>query len=236
MVNTERRLYLTNRVRKPYARRSSREHMRQGLLFTLLSDLPTVWGALLRAKVYRQVLGSVGSSCFIEKNVHFHVPRKIFFGDRVFVGENVCFDANNIESEIRLEQDVHIAQNSIIRICRVDDGPTSDRVHISPNVLLNAYNYLCSCGGIEIGKYSVLGFDVSLIGIHKTLRGSHSSPMETGKIKIGEDVWLGAHVSILPGVTIGKGSVVGAGAVVMKDIPRYSIAVGFPAKVIGKRK
>ena len=226
--------YLKNRVRESSAR-SSWQNLRQGLLFTLLSDLPTVWGTLLRSKVYRQVLGSVGSSCFIEKNVHFHVPRKIFLGDRVFVGENVCFDANSLKNEIRLGHDVHVAQNSIIRICRVEDGPTSDSIHIGVNVGINAYNFLCSCGGIDIGKYSVFGFGVCLVGIHKTLRGPQTSRVEVGKIKIGEDVWLGAHVTVLPGITIGNGSVVGAGAVVTKDIPSYSIAVGVPARIIGKR-
>lgn len=53
-----------------------------------------------------------------------------------------------------------------------------------------------------------------------------------GKINIEEDVWIGANSVILSGVTIGRGSIIGAGSVVTKDIPRYSIAVGNPAKVI----
>ena len=54
-------------------------------------------------------------------------------------------------------------------------------------------------------------------------------------IIIEEDVWCGANVTILKGVTIGRGSIIAAGAVVTKDIPRYSIAGGVPAKVIKKR-
>ena len=57
----------------------------------------------------------------------------------------------------------------------------------------------------------------------------------SGRIVIEDDVWLGARVTVLKDVTIGKGSVIGAGSVVTKDIPPYSIAVGVPAKVIGKR-
>lgn len=54
-------------------------------------------------------------------------------------------------------------------------------------------------------------------------------------ITIGNDVWLGYHVTVLNGVTIGDGAVIGAGAVVSKDIPPYSIAVGCPIQIIKHR-
>ncbi len=53
-------------------------------------------------------------------------------------------------------------------------------------------------------------------------------------IKLEDDVWLGAGVIVLPQITIGEGSIIGAGAVVTKDIPPHSVAVGNPAKVIKK--
>ena len=56
-----------------------------------------------------------------------------------------------------------------------------------------------------------------------------------GNIVICNDVWIGANATIVPDVCIGKGSIVGAGAVVTKNIPEYSICVGVPAKVIKKR-
>lgn len=55
-------------------------------------------------------------------------------------------------------------------------------------------------------------------------------------VEIGDDVWLGRRAIILPGVCIGNGSIIGAGAVVTKDIPPFSVAVGVPAKVIKDRK
>jgi acetyltransferase-like isoleucine patch superfamily enzyme len=54
-------------------------------------------------------------------------------------------------------------------------------------------------------------------------------------IKVGDDVWIGGNSVILPGVTIGKGAVIGAGSVVTKDIPENAIAVGNPAKVVKYR-
>jgi len=55
-------------------------------------------------------------------------------------------------------------------------------------------------------------------------------------VVIEDDVWIGLNCTILQGVTIGKGSIIGAGAVVTKDIPPYSIALGVPARVTGQRK
>jgi acetyltransferase-like isoleucine patch superfamily enzyme len=54
-------------------------------------------------------------------------------------------------------------------------------------------------------------------------------------IRIEDDVWIGMNVSILKGITIGQGSIIGAGSVVTKDIPANSIAVGVPAKIVGRR-
>jgi len=58
---------------------------------------------------------------------------------------------------------------------------------------------------------------------------------EEQPVIIENDVWIGARVIILPGVHIGKGVVIGAGAVVAKDIPNYSITVGNPARVVRMR-
>ncbi|HOZ23028.1 MAG TPA: DapH/DapD/GlmU-related protein, partial [bacterium] len=57
-----------------------------------------------------------------------------------------------------------------------------------------------------------------------------------GGVVIEDDCWLGAGVMVLDGVTIGTGSVIGAAAVVTKDIPPYSVALGIPAKVVATRK
>jgi maltose O-acetyltransferase len=59
---------------------------------------------------------------------------------------------------------------------------------------------------------------------------------EEKKVIIEDDVWIGTRVIILPGVRIGKGSIVAAGSVVTKDIPKYSIVGGVPAKTIKTRK
>ena len=54
-------------------------------------------------------------------------------------------------------------------------------------------------------------------------------------LTVGDDVWIGAMATVLPGVTIGTGAVIGGGAVVTRDVPPYAIAVGNPARVVGER-
>ena len=53
-------------------------------------------------------------------------------------------------------------------------------------------------------------------------------------VTIGDDCWIGGNVTIMPGVNIGKGCTIGAGSVVTKDIPEFSVAIGSPAKVVKK--
>ena len=90
--------------------------------------------------------------------------------------------------------------------------------------------------GIEQGK------SCSGVKIFTSNHGTKTDlPMNEQKwvekdVNIGNDVWLGANAIVVPGVNIGDGCVVAAGAVVTKDIPAYSIAGGVPAKVIKVRK
>lgn len=57
-----------------------------------------------------------------------------------------------------------------------------------------------------------------------------------GEVRIGNNVWIGDKATVLPGVTIGDGAIVGTNAVVTSDVPAYSIAVGNPARIIDKQK
>jgi acetyltransferase-like isoleucine patch superfamily enzyme len=67
-------------------------------------------------------------------------------------------------------------------------------------------------------------------------RPIHSQGLDHAPITIEDDVWIGGRVNVVAGVTVGRGSVIGAGAVVTKDVPPYSVAVGVPARVIKSRR
>lgn len=109
-------------------------------------------------------------------------------------------------------------------------------VYINKNVFVGSH----PCG-INIGNYVQIACDVTIMNaIHeyKALdrpmyeqKGYKSAP-----VNIHDDVWIGLRAIIMPGVTIGKGAVVGAGAVVTKNVPSYAVVGGVPAKVIKYRK
>jgi acetyltransferase-like isoleucine patch superfamily enzyme len=95
-----------------------------------------------------------------------------------------------------------------------------------------------STGRIVLGDHVLLAPDVFVTASnYRTAPGTpvmYQDKREADVI-IGSDVWLGARVIVLPGVTIGDGVVVGAGSVVTRSLPAGSIAVGVPAKVVGRR-
>lgn len=101
--------------------------------------------------------------------------------------------------------------------------------------------YKCECSGpITIGNNVMMGPEV-VIYTRNHKRDSIDIPMcEQGfddfkPVTIGDDVWLGRRVMIMPGVTIGNHCIIGAGAVVAKDIPDYAVVVGNPAKIVKYR-
>ncbi len=96
-------------------------------------------------------------------------------------------------------------------------------------------------GPVDIGKRVMMGPEVVVYTRNHAFNRVDIPMQKQGygeyqKVTIGDDVWIGRRVIILPGVTIGSSSIIGAGAVVAKDIPPYSVAVGNPARVIKNRK
>lgn len=90
-------------------------------------------------------------------------------------------------------------------------------------------------GKIVIGSGVIISQDSYLCTGTHDYRSPKFTPV-TRPITIGDNCWLAAKVSVMPGVTIGEGTVVGACAVVTKDLPPWSVAVGNPCRVVGKRE
>lgn len=107
---------------------------------------------------------------------------------------------------------------------------------IGHDTFINHNAYLMDCGGITIGHHCFIGPNCGMYtAIHPMLAEERNSGLETAKpIVIGDNCWLGGNVTILPGVTIGAHSVIGAGSVVTKDIPDHVVAVGNPCRVLRK--
>ena len=212
--------------------RSSLRFVVQGTIFTLFTSFPTALGSFLRPLVYRALLGGVGSCCYIEKNVAFNIPGRVTFGDRVLVGESTIFDVVDPEGRIDIADDVKIP-----RYCTFRAGP--GRVSVGEKVNIGTFSFLAGYGGLSIGDNCAIASHV-VITTYRHLFSDKTVPIrdqevEFGPVAIEDDVWIGTHALIMPGVRIGGGSVIAAGAVVTKDVPPRSIAAGVPARVIKER-
>ncbi|WP_016991093.1 DapH/DapD/GlmU-related protein [Flavobacterium sp. ACAM 123] len=154
---------------------------------------------------------------------------------------------------IRLPFDIRNKRNIIIGKsfttgvgCRIEAFPLNDSytscIEIGENVQLNDYVHIGAVGSIKIGNNVLMA---SKIYISDHNHGSYdegisdhpmSLPLDRKPIckpvVIGDNVWIGESVCVLPGVSIGEGCIIGALSVVTKSIPAYSIAVGSPARVV----
>ena len=110
---------------------------------------------------------------------------------------------------------------------------------ISPNSHLKSDTLIECSGGIQIGEYFHTGKGLTIFTTNHNYNSKISIPYD--KISIAKPViiknfvWLGANVTIVPGVTIGEGVVVAAGSVVTKDVPDCAVVGGNPAKILKYR-
>lgn len=107
-------------------------------------------------------------------------------------------------------------------------------IHLGSNVFINFNNYFMDGASITIGDNVFIG---PSCGFYTATHPLDYKRRNTGlekalPITVGNNCWFGANVSVMPGVNIGNGCVIGAGSVVTKDIPDNSLAAGVPAKVI----
>ena len=184
--------------------------------------------------VHGRRLGHMGAGCEIDTGVSLQYPGQIRMGDGTRIGRFATLRANTDQNPgIRLGKQVLIQDHVVVNANRgfVTMG---DRSWLGPFCLVYGN------GGVTIGN------DVLVAG-HSTINTvSHGhercdipvndQPLLLDPVVLEDDVWLGLNVTVLQGVTIGRGSIVGAGAVVTKSIPPWSIAVGVPAKVVGRRE
>lgn len=117
----------------------------------------------------------------------------------------------------------------------------SKNIHIADHVWIGKNCLLGGEGGIRIGQGSIISHNVEIWTTNHHFKGDDLQFLPYDKkfiykpVIIEDNVWIGSRVIITPGATIGEGCVVGAGAVVTKDLPPCTIAGGNPAKKIGER-
>lgn len=111
-------------------------------------------------------------------------------------------------------------------------------VSIGTGTRINHGSELHGAGGITIGDGNLIAFHVMIFSDMRTFHNTtpiRKQPKTSLPVHIGSDVWIGANAVILPGVKIGDHAVIGAGAIVTKDIGEWEIVGGNPARSIGNR-
>lgn len=152
------------------------------------------------------------------------------FGRNLLVEPGVGLGATG---EIELGDDVWLGRGVFINV-----WPGAKLV-IESNTYIGRYTIILAHQSVHIGHHSMIAPYCHITDVnHGTRPGRimRLQPLESQPIRIEPDVWLGAGCSVLPGVSIGTGSVVGARAVVTRNLPAYAVAVGVPARVIKTRE
>ena len=160
----------------------------------------------------KRKFGEFGAKSYLEKVLAIKRPEKIYIKENVSISKGARLEVYQGENAaITIEKNTSIMYNvSVLAAERITIGKN---VLIASDVLITSENH-----GIDPEKPDIY----------------INQPLTAKPVSIEDNVWIGQKAIILPGVTIGKGSIVGAGSVVTKTVPAYSIATGNPAKIIKK--
>lgn len=126
--------------------------------------------------------------------------------------------------------------NRTLRLIPPFNSDCGKNIHIGENVFINSGCKMQDQGGIFIGDNVLLGHNATLLTLNHDENPENRGDLLPSPVYIGDGVWLGSNVTVLPGVSIGDGAIVAAGAVVTKDVPKDTIVAGIPAKVMRKVK
>lgn len=114
-----------------------------------------------------------------------------------------------------------------------------ERVKIGHGVFIGGNCYIDALGGLQLGNCCALASNTTILTLDHHFRDAQSVPWDDVRIikpvMVEDYAWIGKNASILPGVRIGEGAIVGLGSVVAKDVPPRAIVVGNPARIVGYR-
>ncbi|WP_275983381.1 acyltransferase [Chroococcidiopsis sp. CCMEE 29] len=193
------------------------------------------WLATLFAPPYyeRRRLARYNSKGYIAPSATIHHPR-LQLSANVFISDRVVIFQDRNGGSVALADRVHLYQDVCIQTGDGGSLEIGSDTHIQPRCQLSAYKAPIQIGrGVQIApNCAFYPYDHGVAPSELIMK----QPLQTkGGIVIDDDAWLGFGVIVLDGVRIGKGAVVGAGAVVTHNVPDGAIAVGVPARVVNMR-
>jgi acetyltransferase-like isoleucine patch superfamily enzyme len=206
------------------------------LIMTLLGGLPSLIGVGLRGIAYKLLLHADGIP-LIEHNVRLLCPANIRLGKKVYLDSQVYLHA--LPGGISIGEGSSLMHGTIFHVFNYRNMPQAG-IWTGKHCFFGEYTCIRGQGGVRIGDGVYTGTHVQIAAVNHVYSDPDRFIKDQGITAVGitieDDVWLGSNVVVVDGVTIGKGCVVGAGAVVTKSLPPYSVAVGMPARVIKDRR
>ena len=194
---------------------------------------PGVLGLGLRKLMFPRLFQSCGRGVVFGHHIGLRRPKAIHLGRNCVLDDYVLLSCRGEQGQITVRDGVFVGQYTQIRsrdgVIEIDDGAN-----------ISTFCHIGTAGHLKIGANCLLGSGCYIGGLAHGMSDPGipivDQPIEEPKgVTIEEDVWLGAHVIVNDGVTIGKGAVVGAGSVVTRDIAPGTINAGVPARVIRER-
>ncbi|PDV96439.1 acyltransferase [Candidatus Chloroploca asiatica] len=208
------------------------QYVFEQLVQASLGWVPSIVGVGLRAVAYKSILDMKGMAA-IEDGVRIRFASHVRLGKGVYLDHGVYLHA--CPGGITLGDESLVMKNAILHVYNFRELPHS-HITIGARSLIGESCILRGQGGIQIGDDVYLGTLVQVLAVNHVINDttrpiSHQGITAQG-ITIETGAWIGSGAILLDGVRIGRNSVVGAGAVVTKDVPDYSVAVGNPARVV----
>jgi|GEM_PF-66702 len=192
----------------------------------------------LRGLWHRPFLAGASGLCFVGSRAKLRNRGHITVG-RNFVAEDGCEIQGLARRGLRFGDNVTVGALSMIRPSGYYGREIGEGLVVGDRSNIGPYCYLGASGGITIGNDVMMGPRVSLFAENHNFARTDIPMRDQGvtrlAIVVEDDCWLASGSVILAGVTIGRGSIIAAGAVVTRDIPPWSIAVGNPARVLRSR-
>lgn len=202
------------------------------LAVLLFCNVPGALGYALRKVFYRPFFGACPGKLVIGRGVSFRYPGKIFFRGNAVLDDYCVVDATGESNHgITIGDGVYIGKRSNV-YCKNGDLELGDRVSLSADCIVFSSNRLTMKPGSKVGSFSYLlsggEYDYKSPVPFCEQDGTDS----VGPLEIGENCWIGAHVTILDGASLGDKCVAAAGAVVTKPQPGYTVVAGVPARFV----
>lgn len=208
------------------------DYLFQGLATFCFGWVPGPLGLALRGIAYRFILRMDGFAA-IEPHVRIRHARGIRLGSNAYIDQGVYLHA--CSQGIEIGADACIMHNTELHVFNFRGLPHAF-IRIGHGTFIGESVVVRGQGGVTIGADVLVGPMAKILAVNHHFADVTRPVMEQGisgeGIVIEDGAWIGAGAAVLDGVRVGRGAVVGANAVVTKDVPPHTVVVGSPARVI----